>query len=66
MKLIMHITNKLKLVVAIVLSITSTSCNNWLDLDSEDRILENTLFSSPKRSIYRIFKAQYVWRCFDV
>lgn len=47
MKLIMHITNKLKLVVAIVLSITSTSCNNWLDLDSEDRILENTLFSSP-------------------
>ena len=47
MKLTMHITNKLKLVVAIVLSITSTSCNNWLDLDSEDRILENTLFSSP-------------------
>ena len=47
MKLITHITNKLKLAAVIVLSTTITSCDNWLDLGSEDRIMENTLFSTP-------------------
>ena len=46
MKFASKLFNKLKYLTMIVLATTVVSCDSWLDLGSEDRIMENTLFSS--------------------
>ena len=46
MKFASKLFNKLKYLTMIVLVTTVVSCDSWLDLGSEDRIMENTLFSS--------------------
>ena len=46
MKFASKLFNKLKYITMIVLVSTVVSCDSWLDLGSEDRIMENTLFSS--------------------
>lgn len=46
MKFASKLLNKLKCLTMIVLVSTVVSCDSWLDLGSEDRIMENTLFSS--------------------
>ena len=46
MKFASKLLNKLKCLTMIVLVTTVVSCDSWLDLGSEDRIMENTLFSS--------------------
>ena len=46
MKFASKLFNKLKYLTMIVLVTTVVSCDRWLDLGSEDRIMENTLFSS--------------------
>ena len=46
MKFASKLFNKLKYITMIVLVSTVVSCDSWLDLGSENRIMENTLFSS--------------------
>ena len=49
MKFASKLFNKLKYLTMIVLVTTVVSCDSWLDLGSEDRIMENTLFSFSSR-----------------
>ncbi len=46
MKFASKLFNKLKYLTMIVLVTTVVSCDSWLDVVPEDRIMENTLFSS--------------------
>ena len=67
MKFASKLFNKLKYITMIVLVSTVVSCDSWLDLGSEDRIMENTLFSSQTgfmtalNGVY-IAECQLVWR----
>lgn len=39
---------KLKLLVCVVLGALTLSCSDWLKVSSEDRIMENDLFRTPR------------------
>lgn len=58
---------KLKLLVCVVLGALTLSCSDWLKVSSEDRIMENDLFRTPRGFmtalngyLYRFVEFKYV------
>ena len=65
---------KLKFLVYVVLGALTLSCSDWLKVSSEDRIMENDLFRTPRgfmtdcieRYLYRLVEFQSVRENFDM
>lgn len=64
---------KLKLLVCVVLGALTLSCSDWLKVSSEDRIMENDLFRTPRGFmdgvewyLYRLVEFKYVREDSDV
>lgn len=72
------IAGRLKYIVIAILMSVTISCNSWLDIGSEDRIMEKELFSSPSGFMsalngvyiellnYNLYGATLTFRTFDI